>query len=193
MGRVALALLVLGCALLVLGSAQRAAAAPDPGGAVRALGATPFRVSGDALGGVGLVGAATLGLCGDGLSLLDANPLTKPVLFGALRGLVKRAALGLSQGATGALEGLRAEDVERLPEPREAYLDNAPGAGRLDTVLTGLGSLQLGLEDAFTGPTIAVLRAVGAREPAGAVSGWSRDERIRILGPLVREPPADSE
>jgi hypothetical protein len=186
LGRVALALLVLGCAL-------RAAAAPDPGGAVRAFGATPFRVSGDALGGVGLVGAAALGLCGDGLSLLDANRFTQPMLFGAVSGLVRRAALGTSQAATGALEGLRAEDVERLPEPREAYLDNAPGAGRLDTVLTGLGALQLALEDAFAGPTLAVLRAVGAQTPAAAVWGWSRDERIRVLGPLVREPAADAE
>jgi len=182
---VKLALVLLALAAL---PAPAARAAPDPGGAVRALLLTPLRVSGDAIGAGGLLGASVLGLCGDGLSLVDANRFTRPVLFGALSGLVRRAALGLSQGSTGALEGLRAEDVERLPEPREAYLDNAPGAGRLDTALTALGSLQLALEDALAGPALFALRAAGASAPAAAVAGWSRDERIRVLGPLVREP-----
>ena len=177
----------------VLGFALQAHAGPDPGGALRALGATPLRVGGDLIAAAGLVAASSVGLVGDGLSLLDANRITRPVLSGFASGIVRQAALGLSQGATGALEGLRAEDIERLPEPREAYLDNAPGAGRLDTVLTGLGSLQLALEDALTGPALAVLRAAGAKGPASAVSGWSRDERIRVLGPLVRESSEEAE
>jgi len=100
---------------------------------------------------------------------------------------VRRVALALSQGSTGLMEGLRAEDVERLPEPSVAYLENAPGAGRLDTLLTGLASLRLALEDAVGGPTLVVLRIAGANQSASLVSGWLRDERIRVLGPLVRE------
>jgi len=173
--------------------ALQASAGPDPGGALRALGATPLRVSGDAIAAAGLVGAASVGLCGDGLALLDANRLTRPLLFGFFSGMVRRAALGLSQGATGAMEGLRAEDIERFPEPAPAYLDNAPGAGRLDTILTGLGSLQLALEDAASGPALAFLRGMGAKDAASAVFGWSRDERIRVLGPLVREVSEESE
>jgi hypothetical protein len=180
-------------ALLLLGIATPAAGAPDLPGAARALVATPFRVTGDALGAGGLVGASALGLCGDGLALVDANPWTEPILFGVASGALRRLALGLSQGSTGALEGLRAEDVERLPEPREAYLENAPGAGRLDTALTGLGALRLALEDAVAGPTLFALRGAGARAAAEAVAGWTRDERIRVLGPLVREAAAPPE
>ena len=188
MGKLALAAFAL-----ALGLALRANAGPDPGGALRALGATPFRVGGDAIAATGLVDAATVGLCGDGLALLDANRLTRPVLFGFVSGMVRRAALGISQGTTGAMEGLRAEDVERFPEPAPAYLENAPGAGRLDTILTGLGSLQLALEDAASGPALALLRAVGAKDAASGVFGWSRDERIRVLGPLVHEPSEEEE
>jgi len=179
-------------ALLLLAMAAPAAAAPDPAGAVRALLATPFRVGGDAIGAAGLVTASALGLCADGLSLVDANRFTKPVLFGVTSTPVRWLALGVSQGSTGFLEGLRAEDVERLPEASETYLENAPGMGRIDTALTGLGALRIGLEDAVTGPALFALRAVGARGAAAAVDDFSRAERIRVLGPLVREPPLDS-
>ncbi len=174
-------------ALLVLSLAARAHAAPDPGAALHALLATPFRVTGDAVGGAGLFGASALGLCGDGLSLVDANRFTEPFLFGAVSTPVKWLALGVSQGSTGLLEGLRAEDVERLPEAREAYLDNRPGLGRLDTALTALGALRLALEDTVTGPARFALHAVGANGAARRVSDFARDERIRVLGPLVRE------
>ena len=178
-----------GLALLLLAVAAPAHAGPDIGGALRALVATPLRVTGDAVGAGGLVGAAALGLCGDGLSLIDANRFTQPILFGVASGAVRRVSLGVSQGATGVLEGLRAEDIERLPEAREAYLDNAPGVGRLDTALTGLGALVLGVEDAVAGPALFALRAIGASSAADSVARFTRDERIRTLGPLVREPP----
>jgi hypothetical protein len=177
-------------ALCLLALAPQARAAPDPGGALHVLVATPFRVVGDALGAAGLVTASAVGFLGDGIALADASRFTEPVLFGLVSGGVRRAALGVSQLSTGALEGLRAEDVERLPEPREAYLDNAFGAGRLDTALTGLGALRLGLEDALAGPAVFALRAVGALGAARSVEGFGRDERIRVLGPLVREGDA---
>ena len=170
--------------------AQSAVAGPDFAGAADALVSTPFRVSGDLIGAGGLSAAAVVGLAGDGVALFDDNPLTRPVLRGIPSTCVRRVALALSQGSTGLLEGLRAEDVERLPEPRVAYLENAPSAGRLDTLLTGLGSLRLALEDALGGPALVLFRAVGARGAAQSVSDWQRDERIRVLGPLAQETVA---
>jgi len=166
-------------------AAGGAAAGPRPGRALEALVLTPFRVAGDAVGAVGLAGAAVIGLAGDGVSLVDANPLTRPVLRGVASRSVRRIALALSQGSTGVLEGLRGEDVERLPEPVAAYLENAPGVGRLDTFATGLGALRLGVEDALGGPAQALLRLVGANGTAEGVADWQRDERIRVLGPLA--------
>jgi hypothetical protein len=130
-------------------------------------------------------------LLGDGAALLDANRFTNPVLRGIPSSCVRRTALALSQGSTGLVEGLRAEDVERLPEPSATYLQNAPGAGRLDTLLTGLGSLRLALEDAIGGPTLVVLRITGANALAERVSDWQREERIRVLGPLAPEAGAE--
>jgi hypothetical protein len=166
---------------------------PDPAGSAQALVLTPFRVAGDVVGAVGLSGACVIGLAGDGVSLVDANPLTRPVLRGVASGAVRRVALGLSQGSTGFMEGLRGEDVERLPEPPAAYLENAPGIGRLDTFLSSLGALRLALDDALGGPTQAVLRLVGARAAAERVERFQREERIRVLGPLVRETGLDAE
>jgi len=179
-------------AVFLLALPLEAHAWPDVGGALRALVATPFRVTGDAVGAVGLVTAAAVGTVGDGMALVDANRFTEPFLFGLLSGTVRRVGLGISQAATGALEGLRAEDVERLPEPREAYLDNAFGVGRLDTALTGLGTLRLGVEDLLAGPAVFALRGVGATDAARAVEGFGRDERIRVLGPEAR-PDADAQ
>jgi hypothetical protein len=165
-------------------------AGPDIGGAADALVSTPFRVAGDLVAAGGLSAASFVGLAGDGVALVDDNALSAPVLRGIASQCVRRAALALSQGSTGLMEGLRAEDVERLPEPRAAYLENAPGVGRLDTLVTGLGSLRLALEDALGGPALVLLRATGARGAADWISNLQRDERIRVLGPLVEEPSA---
>jgi hypothetical protein len=139
------------------------------------------------IGAAGLSAASVVGLAGDGVALVDGTEFTKPVLQAVPSTCVRRVALALSQGSTGLLEGLRAEDVERLPEPSVAYLDNAPGAGRLDTLLTGLGSLRLAVEDAVGGPVLVLLYGAGAQQSAEGVAGFMRDERIRVLGPLVRE------
>lgn len=184
MGRRAGGIAIAAALWLVAGPA---AGGPRPGRALEELALTPFRVAGDAVGAAGLTSAAVVGLAGDGVSLVDANPLSRRVLRGIASGAVRRLALALSQGSTGLLEGLRAEDVERLPEPRAAYLENAPGIGRFDTFVTGLGSARLALEDALGGTTQALLRLVGARATAERVAGWQSDERIRVLGPLARE------
>ena len=152
-----------------------AQAGPDPAGAALALVSTPFRVA------------------GDGVALFDANRFTKPVLQGIPSSCVRRVALALSQGSTGLMEGLRAEDVERLPQPAAAYLDNAPGAGRFDTLLIGLGSIRLAVEDALGGPALVLLRISGANQTAESVSDWLADERTRVLGPLAREEIPESE
>ncbi len=178
-------------AALLLAASRSAQAGPDLAGAAEALVSTPFRVAGDLVGVAGLSAASVVGLAGDGVALLDANRFTNPVLRGIPSGCVRRVALALSQGSTGLMEGLRAEDVERLPEPSVAYLQNAPGAGRLDTLLTGLGALRLAFEDALGGPSLVVLRASGARDAAERVASWLRDERIRVLGPLTHEPGSD--
>jgi hypothetical protein len=162
-------------------------AGPDLDAAAGALVSTPFRVAGDLIGAGGLSAASLVGLAGDGVALVDDNRVTRVVLRGIPSTCVRRLALALSQGSTGLMEGLRAEDVERLPEPSAAYLENAPTAGRLDTFLTGLGSLRLAVEDAVTGPALVVLHATGAESAAESLSGWQRDERIRVLGPLVDE------
>jgi hypothetical protein len=155
-----------------------ARAGPDPAGAVRALVATPFRVAGDAVGAGSLLGASLLGTFGDAVSLAD-----DPYGLALLSGPVKRLALGVSQGGTGFLEGLRAEDIERLPEPRAAYLGNAPFLGRLDTAWTGLGVIRLSLEDTLTGPALFALRLAGASGAADSVSAFVRNEQLAVLGP----------
>lgn len=168
-----------------------AQAGPDLDAAAIALVSTPFRVAGDLIGAGGLSAASIVGLAGDGVALIDDNALTHPVLRGIPSQCVRRVALALSVGSTGFMEGLRAEDVERLPEPSVAYLENAPTAGRLDTFLTGLGSLRLAIEDALGGPALVLLHASGANGAARSVTDWQREERIRVLGPLVEEPSVD--
>lgn len=179
-------------AALLLLPVRSAQAGPDLAGAADALVSTPFRVAGDLIGAAGLASASLVGLAGDAVALVDANRVTEPVLRAIPSRCIRRVALALSQGSTGLLEGLRAEDVERLPEPDAAYLTNAPGAGRLDTLLSGLGSLRLALEDALAGPALVLLRASGARGAAQRVDLWQRDERTRLLGPLAQEPGAGS-
>ncbi len=173
---------------LLLG-APRAVAGPDPAGATVALLRSPLDVAGDLFGAVGLWTASVVGLAGDGVALVDANRLTRPLLRGFASRTVHAVAWGISAGGTGALEILRHEDLERLPQTRAAYLDAAPGVGRLDTALGGFSALGLAWRDAFTGPAVGVLRATGAGEWADDVQVYRREARIRALGP---EPlPAD--
>ena len=171
--------LALGCAL-----APPADAAPDPVGAVRALVGGTFAAAGDLIGGAGLVMASGLGTAGDLLGLVDHNPVTRHVLFGVASRPAQALALGVSNGTTGLLEGLRGEDIERLPEPATAYLDTAPTAGRVDTLLTGLGALALAPGDLLAAPALFVLRAVGAAQPAARIERQRADARSAALGPL---------
>ena len=183
--RIIVGLSLLGSLLVTFAGSVRSA--PDPDAAVRALVSGPLAVVGDLAGGAGLIGAAMLGTAGDLASFADANRITRPVLRGAFSRGLHRLALGTSWVATGLLEGLRAEDVERLPEAPAAYLEAGPGLGRLDTGLDGLRTLQLGVGDTFATPARVVLHLVGARETAERVETWRTSARLEALGPLAGE------
>ena len=163
-------------------------AGPDLAGAGSALVSTPLDVVGNAVGGVGLLGGALLGCVGDGISLLDRNRVTEPVLRGALSTLVHATAYGVSGASTRTLEFLRREDVERLPEQRAAYFGAVRFAGRFDTGADGVRALELAVRDAFSGPALAVLRVGGARRAGDALERSARDARVAGLGPSPLPP-----
>jgi hypothetical protein len=160
-----------------------AAGAPDPAGALEAAVDMPLRAVGSALGGVGLVGASLLGLAGDALHAIDANRLTRPVLRGVFSDVVYRGAWLVSGVSTSALEALRGEDIERLPEARAAYLEAAPLVGRLDTALTGGAALRLAAGDLVAWPALVVLKLVGAENTAERLAASRTDARVSALGP----------
>lgn len=170
-------------AVILLAAAPRALAAPDVPGALGALISTPLDVAGDAIGGVGLITAATVSSAGDLVSLLDRNRLTAPLTRGAVSGAIQHGAFGISWLSTRSLEILRHEDIERLPPPREAYVSPARFVGRLDVALDGVRALGLAARDAASGPLLGLLRGVGARERSEALDRWRREARIRALGP----------
>jgi hypothetical protein len=174
-------------ALGLLLSAARADAAPEPLAALGDLARAPLAVSGDWLGGTGLLTASALATLGDALALLDDNR----VLRGFASRSVRLVARGVSWGGTQGLELLRGEDIERWPEAAATYRDAAPFAGRLDTAASGFGALQLGVRDALLAPPGALLRAVGAQRAAQSLAQSRRDAALRSLGP--GPAPAESE
>lgn len=181
-----------GALALALLAAPPAKAAPDPLGALGALVEGGFAALGDLIGGSGLLTAALLGTAGDLIGLVDHNPVTRHVLFGIASRPTQALALGVSNGATGLLEGLRAEDIERLPQPAQAYLDTAPTAGRFDTALSGVGAIFLAPGDLIAAPLRAGLLLVGAGGTAAAVERSRTEARIRRLGPEPAADPGDS-
>lgn len=175
--------LVLCISLMGVAAAGPAAGQPDPRGALAALARAPATLAGNALGSAGLVGAASLGLAGDAVSAIDHNRLSRPLLHGFASRSLHGLALVVSWSATGALELLRGEDIERLPEAPATYLAAAPTAGRLDTLLAGAGALRLALGDVLAAPVLAVLSAAGARERAARLRQRRHEARVRALGP----------
>jgi len=175
------ALLLLASALALPSGA--AAAWPDPPGAVSAAIDMPLRAGGSAIGGLGLIGASLVALAGDAVAVVDANRWTEPWLRGAASGVVHRGALLVSTVSTSALEALRGEDIERLPEAHAAYLSAAPGLGRMDTALTGGAALRLAAGDLLSWPPLVVLRLVGAERTADRLAASRLDARVAALGP----------
>ncbi len=162
-------------------------AGPDPLGAAGSLVRGPLRVAGDVTGGVGLCLASGVALVSDGVSFIDSNRVTRPLLHGAVSRGGYYAALGISHASTGLLELLRGEDIERLPEHRATYLAAAPGYGRWTTFATGLSALKLGVGDGLATLPLVVLHAVGAEGWATRLEQNREEARTRALGPLTPE------
>ena len=141
------------------------------------------RAIGDVVGGVALVSAATIATVGDGVRLLDANRVSRPLTRGALSQTIRGAAWLISWGGTEALERLRSEPVERWPEPSAAYLEADPGLGRIDTAASGLGALFLAPRDLFGGIAQGLLRTAGAHSAADALRADARRAALETLGP----------
>ncbi len=164
------------------------ALAPDPGAAGSALVDSALRATGDVAGSAGLLTGAAVACAGDLVSLVDDNRLTRPVLHGLLSRPTHRVAMALSWGGTSLLEGLRGEDIERLPEAAPTYLEAAPFVGRVDTALSGAGALWLAVYDVATAPPLAGLRLLGTHGPADALERARTDARVRALGPEPLPP-----
>jgi hypothetical protein len=141
-------------------------------------------VTGDAVGAAGLCAAAVIASAGDVVALVDANRATRPLLRGLASGLVHRAALLVSWTSTSALEALRAEDIERLPEAPPTYLEAAPFTGRLATFRDGLSAAGLAVGDLLHAPLAVGARLAGARESADRLAVRRAEARTRALGPL---------
>ena len=178
--------------LLVLWTLPQATqAAPDVDGALESLIGGPLRAAGSVVGGTGMIASAGIGLAGDVVSLVDRNPITRPILHGAVSRTLQRVALGLSWITSGLMEGLRAVDIERLPEASAAYLLAAPGVGRLDTTLGGLGALRLGISDAVTTIPLALLRVSGVQGLTKRLLQRQVDLQVQTLGPTPLAGPAE--
>jgi hypothetical protein len=166
--------------LLVSGPAF---AGPDPDGAVDALISTPLDPIGDAVGAAGLMTASVIGLAGDTLALLDRNPYGGEfVLRGILSRPVRRTAVVLSQTSTGMLEGFRADDFDRFPEPADTYLDAKDATARVDTAVAALGCLGLVPLDALANPALFLTRASGLTGAADAVEHFQTNKRTDWVG-----------
>ncbi|MFQ5515022.1 MAG: hypothetical protein ACE5FG_11365 [Myxococcota bacterium] len=154
-------------------------------GALEALVGGTLAAAGDLAGAAGLASAALCAGVGDLVSLLDARAPLGPLLRGVGSQTLHRLAFGLSRAGTGVLEALRAEDIERLPEPRAAYLLADPGLGRLDTALDGLASLRLGVGDLMAAPVLAGLRTLRAERADRWLTRERSEARLQALGPLA--------
>jgi hypothetical protein len=159
--------------------------APDVPAAWAALVETPLRVTGDSAGAAGLLCAPAVALVGDAVALVDATWLPAGPLEGWLSGPVHRVAMAVSWTGTSILETLRAEDIERLPEAMATYRGAAPGVGRLDTLLSGVGALRLAVRDLLTGPVLAMLHLGGADGVATRLERDRDEARTKLLGPLT--------
>ncbi len=178
--------------LLVLWTLPQATqAAPDVDGALESLIGGPLRAAGSVVGGAGMIASAGIGLAGDVVSLVDRNPITRPILHGAVSRALQRVALGLSWTTSGLMEGLRAVNIERLPEGSAAYLLAGPGVGRLDTTLGGLGALRLGISDVVTTLPLALLRVSGVQALAKRLLQRQVDLQVQTLGPTPLAGPAE--
>jgi hypothetical protein len=166
--------------------AGAAKAGPDVDGAVDALISWPAETAGDFVGSAGLITSSLGGALGDGIACIDDNEYTRVVLRGFLSTTVRRMFYGLSTPSTGALEGLRAENLRNYPESSGAFLDPDGLSGRIDSFEAGLGGVYVMAIDALTGPVLLFTRAVGLPGAADDVAEFKDSRRERYFGPLAK-------
>ena len=146
---------------------------------------TPFNTFGDVAGAGGLISAGTLGIAADVVALVDDNEYSRIVLRGLLSKPTKRMAQGWSAIFTGALEGLRAEDLENYPESMDAYVGEHKIDSHIDTIGDGLGGVYVGIVDAICNPVLMLLRISGANQQADSLANWMGTRRDRYFGPVA--------
>ena len=165
------------------------AAAPDTSGVVDPLVSTSFAPVGDAVGGVGLIGASVIGGVGDLVALVDDNRYSAYVTNGVVSRHIDRASLGLSNMSTGLLEGFRGEDRASIPESPVTYT-GAPDSiesrvsTRAITFARGIGALiPLTAADAVGNPLLTLARLSPTEQPAHSIESWKTDLADLVLGP----------
>ncbi len=179
-----------GVVALSLGFAgSSSAAAPDTSGAVDPLVSTSFAPAGDAVGGVGLIGASVVGGVGDLVALVDDNRYSTYVTNGVVSRHIDRASLGLSNMSTGLLEGFRGEDRASVPERPVTYT-GAPDSiesrvnTRAITFARGIGALiPLTAADAVGNPLLILARLSPTKQPAHSIESWKASLADFVLGP----------
>ena len=105
---------------------------------------------------------------------------------GFLSTTVRRMFLGVSNLSTGALEGMRAENLRNYPEGAAGFLDPDGLTPRIDAFEAGLGGMYVMTIDALTGPVLLLTRAVGLNGAADHVAEFKDARRDRYFGPLAK-------
>lgn len=173
---------VLAAGLCILpGNAK---AGPDIDGAVDALISWPISTLGDVAGSAGLITASVTGTLGDLVAFVDDNKYSRVVLRGLFSKTIYRLSLGVSQTFTGAMEGMRAQDFERYPEPISAYMDTKDPSERLDALSAGVGGIYVAITDAVGLPLLVLTRGAGIQGATDGIEGWQKKVRERYLGPV---------
>lgn len=173
-------------ATAIVSFAGAAKAGPDVDGAVDATISWPLETAGDFVGSLGLITSSVGGCLGDAIALLDDNEYSRVVLRGFLSTTVRRMFYGVSTLSTGALEGLRAENLRNYPEASDGFLDPDGLSGRIDSFEAGLGGVYVMTIDALTGPVLLFTRAVGLTGVADDVKEFKDSRRKRYFGPLAK-------
>ena len=161
-----------------------AKAGPDIDGAVDALISWPMITLGDVAGSAGLITASVTGTLGDLVAFVDDNKYSRVVLRGLFSTSIYRLSLGVSQTFTGAMEGMRAQDFERYPEPISAYMDTKDPTERLDALSAGVGGIYVAITDAVGLPLLVLTRGAGVQGATDGIESWQKKVREGYLGPV---------
>ncbi len=94
------------------------------------------------------------------------------------------AVVGSGTAFTGAMEGNRAQDFERYPEPISAYMDTKDPSERLDALSAGVGGIYVAITDAVGLPLLVLTRGAGVQGATDGIESWQKNVRERYLGPV---------